>query len=50
VRTEIVSMLDNVLGALGRLEMRDDVVRHEVDNVEQALENIRELLYSRRWI
>ncbi|KAL5424936.1 hypothetical protein PMIN06_000845 [Paraphaeosphaeria minitans] len=49
-RTEIVSTLDNVLGALERLEMRDEVARQEVENMEQALETIREMLYSQRWI
>lgn len=50
VRTVIFSTLDNVLGALERLEMGDEVARQEVENVEQALESIRELLHSQRWI
>lgn len=49
-RAEIVGMLDNVLGVLERLEMRDEVARHELENVEQALDSIRELLYSHRWM
>lgn len=49
-RGEIIGTLDNVLGVLEQLEMRNEAVRREVHNVEQALEGIRELLYGQRWI
>lgn len=46
----MVSTLDDVLGALERLELRDEDSRQEARNIEQALENIREFFYSQRYI
>lgn len=49
-RNPMVSTLDDVLGALERLELRDEDSRQEARNIEQALENIREFFYSQRYI
>lgn len=49
-RQQVLREIEDGLMRLARMEIQEPDVRMELDDVEQALERIRDVLYEQRWI
>lgn len=49
-RQQVLREIEDGLMRLARVEIQEPDVRMELDDVEQALERIRDVLYEQRWI
>ncbi|OAL52750.1 hypothetical protein IQ07DRAFT_630332 [Pyrenochaeta sp. DS3sAY3a] len=49
-RTEVLGHVEHALNGLARVDVGDAEVRRELEDVEAAVERIREVLYGNRWV